>query len=81
MGLLKVTFGDRESAAADRAHACARKVRYGRHSTALLAAAKMAIKGKRLEPYACAYCGGWHLGHPLGRIVRWLLGIARKGEN
>jgi len=80
LGKFGVSFADAQSREADRAHSCGGKVRYGRHSTALMAVAKMLEKGIELEPYYCPTCDGFHLGHKVGWFVGWLLRMTRKAS-
>lgn len=48
----------------DKYFSCDGKVRYGRAKTANKACKSMRNKGALgLEPYACRYCDGWHIGH------------------
>lgn len=82
MRWLSVTFGDADTAVADRERSCGNKVRHDSREHAVQVAGKMR-SGKDLEPYPCNYCGGWHLGHQIrSPLVRWLLRKARgtKGE-
>ena len=46
------------------------KIRYGHLETATKSCAAMASKGNDdLTAYACASCGGFHIGHSRGTLV------------
>lgn len=50
-----------------RRQRCDAKRRYDSRDDAARAAAGT---GNGCEPYGCAFCGGWHVGHPIGHYVR-----------
>lgn len=47
-----------------REHVCGRKRRYTSRRYAKQAAKRHYRHADRVRPYACAFCGQWHLGHP-----------------
>lgn len=62
-----------------RNRSCVRKVNYKSEETAIKAVAEMKEKGsKDLEPYACPFCDGWHIGREMSREelkerIAWLV--------
>jgi len=51
-----------------RRRSCEKKVRYESQGHARAAVRELARKfaAVQCEPYQCHFCGGWHLGRPVG---------------
>lgn len=51
---------------------CEGKLRYSTKADAKRAAKRQERHGcGRMQPYHCAYCGGFHLGHKPERAYEW----------
>ena len=60
---------------AKRRKACTGKVRHASQGAAVYAARMLRQKNLEmgvLHAYRCQFCGGFHIGHPPGRLLRAL---------
>lgn len=71
--VLEKFLRDRELAlASGEERACGKKIRYANMVLATKAAYNLEVKspGETLDPYACPYCGYYHIGHQMEFTIR-----------
>ncbi len=67
-GIVVASPGRVDAASWVERRACLNKVPHGSRREARTAARGVERRhGGRLEPYHCAFCDGWHVGHPMTR--------------
>lgn len=57
---------------AQRRRACSGKLRHASQEAAVMAVKALRKKGVdgTLHTYRCQFCGGYHVGHPPGKMLR-----------